>query len=332
MRHLFPNWIPTENHQPSVGEKSEKSVLKQMLPEGPWQPLVFDVPHSGREYPGDFGSILPEAKLRYGEDAYVDELITDAPALGIPVLAARFPRTYLDPNRSPDDLDPDLLSEPWPGADVTLDEWAEMGVQSLQPSIKSRRGIGLIWEEFAAGGVLYDRRLAPVEVFRRIQNCHLPYHATLDEWFQRLRSDFSSIWHVNWHSMKSRGNQHTPDKPGTLRPDIVLGDLHGTACAPEFTGLVREVLTDLGYDVSVNDPYAGAWILQHCSAPEQGIHSLQIEIRRDLYMDETTLECHEGFARLQKDLSRLMVQMKEFADEQLNRKTRGRSTGELFNP
>jgi N-formylglutamate amidohydrolase len=112
----------------------------------------------------------------------------------------------------------------------------------------------------------------------------------------------------------------------------VLGDLHGTACAPEFTGLVREVLTDLGYDVSVNDPYAGAWILQRCSAPEQGIHSLQIEIRRDLYMDETTLECHEGFARLQKDLSRLMVQMKEFADEQLNRKTRGRSTGELFNP
>jgi len=83
---------------------------------------------------------------------------------------------------------------------------------------------------------------------------------------------------------------------------------------------VREVLTDLGYDVSVNDPYAGAWILQRCSAPEQGIHSLQIEIRRDLYMDETTLECHEGFARLQKDLSRLIVQMKEFADEQLNRK------------
>jgi N-formylglutamate deformylase len=106
----------------------------------------------------------------------------------------------------------------------------------------------------------------------------------------------------------------------------VLGDLHGTACAPEFTGLVREVLTDLGYDVSVNDPYAGAWILQRCSAPEQGIHSLQIEIRRDLYMHEASLECHKGFSRLQKDLFRLMVQMKEFADKQLNGKTSERGT------
>ena len=291
-----------------------------MLPDGFWQPLVFDVPHSGREYPGDFASALPEAKLRYGEDAYVDELLADAPALGVPVLAARFPRTYIDPNRSPDDLDPDLLSEPWPGADIPLQAWAAVGVQSLQPSVKSRRGIGLIWEEFAAGGVLYDRRLAPAEVFRRIQNCYRPYHAALDTWLQQSRSRFPCVWHVNWHSMKSRGNRNTPDTPGTLRPHVVLGDLHGNACAPEFTAFVREVLTDLGYDVSVNDPYAGAWILQRCAAPAAGIHSLQIEIRRDLYMDETTLECHEGFPQLREDLSRLIARMREFAAGKLDGK------------
>jgi len=304
-----------------VKDTNLHSILREMLPEGAWQPLVFDVPHCGREYPGDFGSALPEAKLRYGEDAYVDELIARAPVLGIPVLAARFPRTYIDPNRAPEDIDPALLSEAWPGADLSLDEWAEVGVGSLQPSIKSQRGIGLIWQEFAAGGMLYDRKLAPAEVFRRIQTCYRPYHDTLAAWLRLLKSSFPNVWHVNWHSMKSRGNKHTPDKPGTLRPDIVLGDLHGTACASEFTAMVRETLTDSGYDVSVNDPYAGAWILQHHSDPAHGIHSLQIEIRRDLYMDEATLECHEGFAHLQRDLNGLMGKMQEFAAERLDGNT-----------
>lgn len=312
----FSHCLP-KTTKPPAGEQPESPVLKTMLPEGTLQPLVFDVPHSGREFPGDFGSILSEDKLRHGEDAYVDELIMGASKLGIPLLAARFPRTYLDPNRNPEDIDPDLLSETWPGAEITLDEWAEVGVRSLQPSVKSRLGIGLIWKEFAGGGLLYDRRLTPAEVYQRIQNCHQPYHSVLDTWLQQARSRLPFVWHVNWHSMKSLGNSHTPDPPGTLRPDFVLGDLFGKACAPEFTDFVRKVLTDFGYNVSVNDPYAGAWILQRCSAPKQGIHSLQIEIRRDLYMDETTLETHEGFSHLREDMQQLIARMLEFSGKKL---------------
>jgi N-formylglutamate amidohydrolase len=305
-----------------VKEDIDHRVLRQIIPEGTWLPLVFDVPHCGREHPSDFGSVLPEATLRYGEDAYIDELLADAPKLEIPILAARFPRTYIDPNRAPEDINPELLSEAWPGTGIGLEQWAEVGVHSLQPSIKSVRGIGLIWQEFAPGGKLYDRQLAPEEVIRRLQKCYHPYHQTLASWLRSLRATFNSVWHVNWHSMKSRGNKHTPDKPGNLRPHIVIGDLYGTACEPEFTELVQETLKGLGYDTSLNDPYAGAWVLKHHSSPEQGIHSLQIEIRRDLYMDENTLECHEGFNRLQNDLNDLMKAMRKYVNHQLKRKTK----------
>ena len=285
-----------------------------MLPKSSWIPIVFDAPHCGREYPKDFRSILPFDKLRQGEDAYIDELISDAPELGIPVLAACFPRTYLDPNRSPEDIDPELLKDTWPSIEGSLQEWAEVGVSSLKPSIKSRRGIGLIWKDFEAGGVLYDRKLPSAEILQRIRDCYLPYHKTLDKWLNQLRSTYSNVWHINWHSMKSLGNKNTPDKPGTLRPDMVLGDLHGKSCKPEFTEVVLEGLTDLGYQVSVNDPYAGAWILERCSDPLKGIHCLQIEIRRDLYMDEISLECHEGFSKLRKDFINLFRVIKEFIE------------------
>jgi N-formylglutamate deformylase len=96
---------------------------------------------------------------------------------------------------------------------------------------------------------------------------------------------------------------------GAAAPDIVLGDAHGTACAPRATRLFEEVLSDLGYRVRRNDPYAGGYVTRHYGRPREGQHALQIEIARSLYMDEALIERNAGFARLRRDLGTLIAKL-----------------------
>jgi N-formylglutamate deformylase len=258
-------------------------------------PVVVDSPHSGREYPLDFGPAPPLHLLRGAEDAFVDELVVDAPHEGAQLLAALFPRTYIDPNRHEADIDEELLAEPWP--------------HGARPTGRSRRGLGLLRRLLSPTMPIYDRVLAVSEVEGRLERFYRPYHGALKSMLDGAYARFGAVWHVNVHSMKAkaRGRHARP------RADFVLGDLDGAACEPDFTAAVRDSLLAMGYSVRLNDPFKGAELIARYSEPRARRHSLQIEINRRLYLDEALFAKTEGFARLRIDMRRLLASVVDYA-------------------
>jgi len=261
-------------------------------------PLVLDSPHSGHAFPDDFGAAVSEAELREGEDCYVDELYAGGPEMGVPLLAALWPRTYLDPNRHAGDVDLDLIEGPWP--------W------EYRPSGKAKVGKALVWRTLEDGRAIYSRRLAPETIKKRIDAFHFPYHEELKTLLRKTHARFGRVYHINCHSMRAVAGRQSDDGEGKVRADFVLGDRDGTSCDPAFTGFVRATLAGMGYGVKVNDPYKGVELVRAYSDPRAGRHSLQIEINKRLYMDEKTLEKTEGFSVLQKSLSALLNEIKAF--------------------
>lgn len=271
-----------------------------LLVRGPAQaaiPLVLDSPHSGNAFPGDFDAIVSEAELREGEDCYVDELYAAAPELGAPLLAALWPRTYLDPNRHAGDVDLELIEGHWPGA--------------YHPSGKARLGKALIWRTLEDGRPIYARKLMPEIVRRRIEGFHAPYHEKIKSLLDETHARFGRVYHINCHSMRAVAGKQSEDA-GAVRADFVLGDRDGSSCEPRFTEFVRATLAGMGYRVKVNDPYKGVELVRAYSDPKAGRHSLQIEINKRLYMDEATLQKTAGFASLQKNLSNLLTEIRSF--------------------
>jgi len=272
-------------------------VLRRHDPAGTHLPLVFDSPHSGGAYPDDFRHAAPRDVLRAAEDTHVEALFAAAPAHGAPLLEALFPRSYIDANRGLADIDPSLLADAWPG--------------ELAPGEKSRLGLGLIRRLARPGVPVYDRKLTAAEIQARIDAYYLPYHRELRRLLDDAHARHGGGVHVNCHSMASKGNAMTPDGAAT-RADIVLGDRDGATCAPEFTAMVAEALRGSGYHVRINDPYKGAELVRRYADPARGRHSLQIEINRRLYMDETTRERSQNFARLAGDLTRLVARIADY--------------------
>lgn len=258
----------------------------------PAQPLVLDSPHSGFQMPADFGSVRTEAELRDGEDCFIDELYLPATARGVPLLAAQFPRTYLDPNRHAADIDPDLLDAAWPGP--------------LTPSGKARIGKSLVWRTLDDGRPIYGRKLSVQELQQRIARYHQPYHLALQQLMQAAHERFGQVFHINCHSMNAVSGAMGEGGAGVARADVVLGDRDGTTCAPEFTAFVRSFLQRCGYEVKVNDPFKGVELVRAYSNPAAGRHSLQLEVNKRLYMDSAALQKHDGFARLQDHLMQLV--------------------------
>ncbi len=264
----------------------------------PAVPLVLDSPHSGRDFPADFNPIVSEAELRDAEDCYVDELYAAAHELGAPLLAATFPRTYLDPNRHAGDVDLELIEGSWP--------W------DYRPSGKARIGKALIWRTLEDGRPIYARKLAPEAVRSRIERCHTPYHLGLQSMIEDSFRKFGKSYHLNCHSMHAVAGRQSDDGEGSVRADFVLGDRDGTTCDPRFTELVRSTLAAMGYSVKVNDPYKGVELVRAYSDPKAGRHSLQIEINRRLYLDEATLAKTAGFDSLNKNLGELLRAIVKF--------------------
>jgi len=264
-------------------------------------PLVLDSPHSGTEYPPDFGFTLPAAALRQAEDSYVDELYAAGPDVGATLIAARFPRSYIDPNRSVLDIDASLLDAPWPGP--------------AMPTPKTARGIGLIWRVLDTGESIYARKLTVEEVKHRIVRYHQPYQRAVKDALDRAHKHFGAVWHLNLHSMPAVSSSISEEGPGKSRADFVLGDRDGSTCEPEFTALVAETLRGMGYEVKVNDPYKGVELVRAFSDPRGGRHSLQVEVNRRLYMDEPTRERTPGFETLRGNLTRLLERVAGYAEE-----------------
>jgi N-formylglutamate amidohydrolase len=291
-RHVLPDVLFRLDPMPGPGQ-----------PDGAL-PLVFDSPHSGAIYPADFGHAAPLEILRRAEDAFVDELFADAPAHGASLLAALFPRSYIDPNRHEADIDLSLLDGAWPHA--------------LAPTRRSRRGLGLIRRILRGDLPLYDRRLSVAEVKARIDNYYRPYHAELEAMLDAAHGRWRRVWHVNCHSMRALGRK--PGDPpfggnGRPRADFVLGDLDGEACDGEFRDLVQGTLTAMGYRVVLNKPFKGAELVARYSDPAAGRHSLQIEINRRLYMDERAVAKTADFATLKTDIDRLIAEIAGYVRE-----------------
>ena len=262
-------------------------------PAVPRRPVVLDSPHSGFAMPADFGSVRTAAELREGEDCYVDALYMPATADGVPLLAAQFPRTYLDPNRHAGDIDLELLDEPWTHAHV--------------PSGKARIGKALLWRTLDDGRPIYDRKLGAAEVLQRIERCHHPYHAQLRALLDAAHARFGVVYHLNCHSMNAVSGAMGEGGAGVARAEIVLGDRDGTTCVPAFTAFVRDFLVQRGYSVRVNDPFKGVELVRAHADPAGGRHSLQLEVNKRLYMDEATLARHAGFDTLQAHLMELIA-------------------------
>jgi N-formylglutamate amidohydrolase len=254
--------------------------------------LVLDSPHSGHALPADFGAAAAERELRDAEDCHVDALWLPAAQRGVPLLAAQFPRTYIDLNRHAGDLDPELLAEPWPDA--------------AAPSEMARLGKALLWRTLDDGRPIYARQLGAAEVQRRIAHYHQPYHAALRGLLDAAHARHGCVWHLNCHSMNAVSGVMARGGAGVARADIVLGDRDGSTCAPAFTVFVQGVLAQCGYDVKVNQPFKGAELVRAYSDPANGRHSLQVEINKRLYMDADTLLPHAGFASLQAHLVQLI--------------------------
>lgn len=267
--------------------------VEVLAPASPATPFVFASPHSGRRYPSEFLRVsrLDRHALRQSEDCYVDLLFDDAPHFGAPLLRALFPRAYVDVNRSRHELDPRMFADQLPkSADAR--------------SNRVLAGLGVIPRVVADGKDIYARKLNYFEARRRLATCYDPYHRAVGELLTAARLKFGCAILIDCHSMPSAGV--APFREGDRRIDFVLGDRFGSSCAPGLVSLVEVSLSRMGYQVSRNAPYAGGFVAAAYGRPAEGVHVLQIEINRALYLDEARLARTPGYDLLKADLRRLI--------------------------
>ena len=253
-------------------------------------PLVFNSPHSGRVYPERFLAMtrLDHLSIRQSEDAWVDELFARAPHLGAPMLRAYFPRAYLDVNREPWELDPAMFAEP-------------LSDRFNTTSPRVAAGLGTLARVVAENKPIYKERLTLDDARMRIEGIYHPYHSALQKLLSEAIAAFGVALLIDCHSMPrlTRSN----DKAA---PDIVLGDRYGTTCAPGLIDLAETIFASAGLKVARNRPYAGGFATRTYGRPQHGVHALQIEISRHLYMNEVTLAKNQGFEAIRALIERLI--------------------------
>src|SRR6185369_8387249 len=265
-------------------------------------PVLFNSPHSGRIYPRAFlqSSRLDLSTLRRSEDSFVDELSLGVVARGYPLVRAHFPRCYVDVNREPYELDPRMFEGRLPSFANTR-------------SMRVAGGLGTVARVVGDAQEIYDQRIPVDDALQRIESLYKPYHRALRRLFSRLHRDFGAAVLVDCHSMPSSAG-HKDERP---RPEFVLGDRYGTSCVGVVAETVEKTLRSLGYTVSRNKPYAGGFITEHYGNPAAGLHAIQIEFNRGLYMDERRFERAEGFNRLAADLEILAERLADIPLEEL---------------
>ena len=255
-------------------------------------PLVVASPHSGADYPNDFlaAARLDPLTLRRSEDSFVDAIFAAAPDLGAPLLAARFPRAYLDVNREAWELDPAMFSDVLPGF-----------VNARSPRV--RMGLGTIARIVASGEEIYARKLRFAEARRRVDALYHPYHHALRRLLDETEANFGGYLLLDCHSMPSTASE----VGGQDGADIVLGDCYGASCAPRIVEAARAFLARRDFAVALNAPYAGGFTTGHYGNPRRGRHALQIEINRSLYMEERRYRKTPGFERLVTEMTGLIA-------------------------
>ena len=271
-------------------------------PEAVRGPALFNSPHSGSTYPHEFLNLtrLDIGTLRRSEDSFVDELMAGVVAQGYPLMRAHFPRCFVDVNREPYELDPRMF-------DGRLPSFANTR------SMRVAGGLGTVARVVGDAQEIYDCRIPIDDALARIETLYKPYHRALRKLFTRLHRDFGAAMLIDCHSMPSSAG-HKDERP---RPEFVIGDRYGTSCIGVVAETVEQTLRGMGYTVSRNKPYAGGFITEHYGNPAAGLHSVQLEINRALYMDERRYQRANGFDRLAKDLVTLACRLGEIPLEEL---------------
>ncbi|MEO1000519.1 MAG: N-formylglutamate amidohydrolase [Pseudomonadota bacterium] len=218
------------------------------------------------------------SRARASEDAFVDELFASAPRQGAPLMVATAPRAFVDLNRAATELDPALVQ----------------GVPKIGVNPRVAAGLGVIPRVVADGKVIRRGKMPLSEARARLKRYHEPYHTALAEVLAAQRARFGAAFLFDCHSMPREAVLSTPHVNGR-RPDVVLGDRFGAACARWVIEEAAAVFTRAGFAVARNAPFAGGYITQHYGAPERGVHALQIEIDRALYLDERRVERRADF-------------------------------------
>lgn len=282
-------------------ERERRSIAAELdppmtivVPRAHEAPFVFCSPHSGRVYTERFlaQSRLDARALRKSEDCYVDELLSGVTVLGAPLIAARFPRAYVDVNREPYELDPDLFDGPLPAFANTQ-------------SVRVVGGLGTIARIVADNEEIYPGRLQVGVALERIELLYKPFHAALAGLLEETRRRFGIAILIDCHSMPSA----PVGQPAASRPDFVLGDRFGASCDVKLTRFVKDTIAATGHEVHTNRPYAGGFITEHYGRPGRGFHALQLEINRALYLNEATFERTSGFMRLCGTLNRVFARL-----------------------
>ena len=275
----------------------------EILEPGDWRgPVAFNSPHSGHAYPRDFliAARIDLATLRRSEDSFVDELVRGVVGRGYPLMLAHFPRCYVDVNREPYELDPRMF-------DGRLPSFANTR------SMRVAGGLGTVARVVGDAQEIYRQRISVDDALRRIEGLYKPYHRALRRLFTRIHNDFGAAVMVDCHSMPSGGGS----KDERPRADIVLGDRYGTSCVAVVAETMEDCLRQAGYSVSRNKPYAGGFITEHYGNPAAGLHAVQLELNRALYMDERRQERSPSFGRLAADLELLADRLAEIPIEEL---------------
>jgi len=231
----------------------------------PVTPVVLAVPHAGRDYPLPLRAAIrvPLAALKGLEDRYADALGLDARREETLFVAERA-RAWIDLNRAEHERDPRLD-----------DGAAKIG----QPqSAKLRSGLGLVPRRVGNSGDIWQHRLSADEVDQRIATDHRPYHAAIAAALAAARARFGVAVLIDVHSMPSLGAVETA-------PRLVLGDRFGKSAAARFTGRIEGVARAHGIAIAANAPYSGGYVLERHGEPRRGVHAIQLEFDRALYLD-----------------------------------------------
>jgi N-formylglutamate deformylase len=263
-------------------------------------PFLFASPHSGRSYPASLleRTRLDATTLRRSEDAFVDELFAGAVNLGAPLLAAQFPRAFLDVNRGSAELDAGMFD----GA---------LAVPVDAPSPRVAAGLGVIPRIVRDGAEIYRGKLKSGEAGARLNQLYRPYHQALSALLEETRANFGVAVLIDCHSM-----------PSALSvPDIVLGDRYGASAAPALTARAEQAFTREGFSVARNTPYAGGHTTVLYGRVASGSHALQIEINRALYLDEDKIAKKASFESVRARLTRAMAWLTAIPLSHLGRPT-----------
>ncbi|MFN7165464.1 MAG: N-formylglutamate amidohydrolase [Pannonibacter sp.] len=285
-----------------VTDFREEPPFEILAPAEQRLPFVFNSPHSGASYPQSFldASRLDSLAIRRSEDAFVDDLFAGVVPMGAPLLRVRFPRAYLDVNREPYELDPKMFEGRLPPYANTR-------------SLRVAGGLGTIARIVSESQEIYAHRLTVDEAMERIETLYKPYHNTLRRLLAQTHVRFGFAVLIDCHSMPSSVRCQTTGN----RPDFILGDRYGTSCPVELTDLAATLLKAKGYTVSRNKPYAGGFITEHYGRPAKGLHALQLEINRGLYMDERLHQPTVGMDRLALDLMEVLLDLTSMPDAPL---------------